>query len=252
MMAARAGRELGNAGKGIQMHTALRLFVRAVAIAALTTIAAPTQAAIITWQLSGEIDEASETALLAAGSAVRFVIPIDYNTPNRCGGSSAGAGWYSMPGGTLEIGSESSPWQTTAVELGAERDCEPLGPTAARVIRITNVRANANQVGASILTLTPAAAGFDPGALPSPPHVDQFTLLVNGQAVATGHINSVTVVPAPTALTSLALGLGAWGVRRRQHRWSGLPRQPFLSCVWPWRRRFDLCSHPRDQSNETR
>ena len=196
------------------MRTPLRLVVT---IAALTTIAAPAQAAIITWELSGEIDEAAETSLLAAGSVVRFVIPIDYNTPNQCAGSSAGAGWYSMPGGTLEIGGESSPWQTTAFELGAERDCEPLGTTAARRLRITNVRGNAAGLGGASFMLAPAAAGLDPGALPRPPHVDQFALLVDGRAVAAGHVSSVTVVPAPAAVTSLALGLAAWIVCRRQH-----------------------------------
>ena len=203
----------------IQMRTPPRLFVRAVTIAALTAFAVPAQATIIAWELSGEIHEASDTSMLAVGSVVRFVIPIDYDTPNQCAGSSAGAGWYSMPGGTLEIGSESSPWQTTTFELGAERDCEPLGTTAARVMRITNIRANAANLTGLDLTLKPPAAGFDPGALPRPPHVDQFILLVDGQAVAVGHINSVTVVPAPTALTSLALGLAAGIVRRRQHRW---------------------------------
>ena len=152
---------------------------------------------------------------------MRFVIPVDYNTPNRCAASSGRAGWYSMPGGTLQIGRESSPWRATAFELGAERDCEPLGTTAARRIRITNVRANANAIGEASITLRQAAAGFDPAALPRPLHVEQFTLLVDGQAVAAGHIASVTVVPTPTALTSLALGLGAWIVRHRQHRWRG-------------------------------
>src|SRR6187397_951105 len=107
------------------MRTRLHLFVGAVTIAALTAFAAPVQADIITWELSGEIHEASDTSVLAVGSVVRFVIPIDYDTPNQCAVSSTGAGWYGMPGGTLEIGGESSLWQTTAFELGAERDCEP-------------------------------------------------------------------------------------------------------------------------------
>jgi hypothetical protein len=176
---------------------------------ALLLIAVPANALSITWAIEGVITDSPQgnplEGVFPVGTDVSYLVTIDTAAPDLC--STAGAGFYSAPAGSVSVGGNT--YSASGVFLEVNNDAAACIGGSGVAMRLL--------FGSAPFSFATLAWGIPPGEAiptePPPPGAFLSFAYAGVGADVQGRITQSEVVPEPSSLLLALSGLAA--LRRR-------------------------------------